>query len=249
MNPTARRTALIVGASSGIGAALARELAARGWRVALASRREALLRDVAASLPHDPVVEVLDVTAPDAAARVESLIARLGRLDLFVYNSGWGEPNAALAPETELRTVAVNVTGFTALTNVVARTFVRQGHGHLVGISSIAGIRGAGIAPAYGASKAYMSTYLEALRGALSQTAPAVFVTDVQPGFVDTAMAKSPARFWVAPVEKAARQIADAIEHREHRAYVTKRWRWVAWVLRAMPDWAWLALQRRAPRS
>lgn len=242
-------TALIVGASSGIGAALARELGARGWRVAIAARRESLLRELAATLPHDPVVEVLDVTAPDAASQVEALIARLGSLDLFVYCSGWGEPNAALAAATELRTVAVNVTGFTAITNVAVQRFVRQGRGHVVGISSVAGIRGAGIAPAYGASKAYMSTYLEALRGALAQAAPAVHVTDVQPGFVDTAMAKSPSRFWVAPVDKAARQIADAIEHRECRAYVTKRWRLVAWVLRVMPDGMWLALQRRAPRG
>lgn len=148
-----------------------------------------------------------------------------------------------------MQTVAVNVVGFTRAVNVAARTFMRQGHGHVVGISSIAGIRGSGIAPAYGASKAYMSTYLEALRGALSRTAPTVHVTDVLPGFVDTAMAKSPARFWVAPVDKAARQIADAIARHERRAIVTKRWRLVAWVLRMLPDRAWLALQGRARRQ
>lgn len=246
----AKPVAIVVGASSGIGRALAKELAARGWRLGLAARREDLLRDLSSELPGGAEVQRVDVTALDEArAALEALIARLGRVDLFVQSSGWGEPNPDLALATEVQTVDVNVRGWVNAVNVAVRTFERQGSGHLVGISSIAGIRGAGVAPAYGASKAFESTYLDALRASFARRLPRVTVTDVVPGWVDTAMAKSPQRFWVAPVDKAARQIADAIGRRERRAYVTKRWRLVAWVLRAMPDGMWLWLQGRPPRS
>lgn len=244
-----RPVAIVVGASSGIGRALAKELAARGWRLGIAARREDLLRDLAAELPGGADVQRVDVTALDEArAGLEALIARFGRVDLFVQSSGWGEPNPELALTTEVQTVDVNVRGWVNAVNVAVRAFERQGTGHLVGLSSIAGIRGAGLAPAYGASKAFESTYLDALRASFARRLPAVVVTDVVPGWVDTAMAKSPQRFWVAPVDKAARQIADAIERRERRVYVTKRWRLVAWVLRAMPDALWLWLQRRGRR-
>lgn len=246
----ARGVAIVVGASSGIGHALAKELAARGWRLGIAARREPLLRELAAGIPGGAPIACVDVTSIEQAReRLEELIARLGgRVDLWVQSSGWGEPNPTLAADIELGTVDVNVRGWVNCVNVAVRAFERQGSGQLVGLSSIAGIRGAGVAPAYGASKAFESTYLEALRASLARRLPAVVITDVLPGWVDTAMAKSPERFWVAPVDKAARQIADAIERRERRAYVTRRWRFVAWVLRLLPDWAWLALQRR-PRA
>ncbi len=245
-----RPVAVVVGASSGIGRALAKELAERGWRLGIAARREELLRELAAQLPGGAEVQRVDVTALDEArAGLEALIARLGRVDLWVQSSGWGEPNPDLTLATEVQTVDVNVRGWVNAVNVAVRAFERQGSGHLVGISSIAGIRGAGVAPAYGASKAFESTYFDALRSSFARRLPRVVVTDVLPGWVDTAMAKSPQRFWVAPVDKAARQIADAITRRERRAYVTKRWRLVAWVLRALPDALWRWLQARPRRS
>lgn len=233
--------ALIIGASSGIGRSLAIQLAAAGYDLALVARRETMLRALAESLPGRAVVECLDIT--DAAAvesRLPSLIRSLGVLDLYIHCAGTGHMNPDLAPAPERETTAVNVDGFLTCVLIVAKILERQGRGHIVGISSVAAIRGNPDAPAYGASKAFMSHYLEALHLRLARGRTPITVTDVQPGFVDTAMAKSPARFWVATPETAARQILTAIFARKRQVYVTRRWRLYAWLMRGIPT-RWLA--------
>lgn len=145
--------------------------------------------------------------------------------------------NPALDWDPEADTIAVNVTGFAALATLALDHFVQRGRGHLVGISSIAAIRGHGEAPAYGASKAFVSSYLRALRHKCAKQRLPVSVTEIQPGFVATAMAKGDGLFWVAPVDVAAHQIVTAIESRKTHAYVTKRWRVIAGVMRILPEW------------
>jgi len=113
--------------------------------------------------------------------------------------------------------------------------FKSQGHGHLVNISSIEGIRGNGLAPSYNATKAYQINYLEGLRLNVSKSKLPIFVTDVRPGFVDTAMAKGEGLFWVAPVKKAADQIYGAIKRKKNVVYVSKRWRLIGYILKAIP--------------
>ena len=104
----------------------------------------------------------------------------------------------------------------------------------MAAITSLGALMGEGSAPAYGASKAYQVIYLEALRSRAKKSKTAITVTDIRPGFVDTNMAKGDGLFWVAPVEKAARQIATAIQRRRKVAYITKRWRLVGFVLRLL---------------
>lgn len=123
--------------------------------------------------------------------------------------------------------------GFTAVAIETMKFFKHQGHGHLVGISSIAALKGNKDAPAYSASKAYISNYLEGLRKSVSKTS--ITVTDIQPGLVDTDMAKGDGLFWVAPKEKAARQIFKVIKKKKKHAYITKRWRIIAWILKLLP--------------
>ena len=108
--------------------------------------------------------------------------------------------------------------------------------GHIVGISSVAAIRGSGNEPAYNASKAFQSNYLQGLRQKFHKLKLPVAVTDVQPGFVDTAMAQGEGLFWVAPPEKAAQQIFNSIRKRRKHVYVTRRWRLIAWLLKILPD-------------
>jgi short-subunit dehydrogenase len=122
------------------------------------------------------------------------------------------------------------------MANVAFKHFLEQSSGHLVGISSIAALRGSGATPAYNASKAFVSNYLEGLRQKASKLKLPITVTDIQPGLVDTAMAQGEGLFWIAPPEIAARQIFDTIKSRRKRAYITKRWRLIAWLLKAMPD-------------
>ena len=113
--------------------------------------------------------------------------------------------------------------------------FKKQGHGHLVNISSVAGIRGNGLAPSYNSSKAYQINYLEGLRLNASKSNSSIHVTDVRPGFIDTAMAKGDSLFWVSPVEKAAEQIYAAIKRKKKLVYISKRWRLISYILKAIP--------------
>ena len=239
---SAPRSAVIVGASSGIGEALARHLAAEGWSLGLAARRvERLVALVAELSAHHAggtfIHRAIDLVDPDAAiATFESLAAGLGGVDLVVVSSGVGHENPGLDWPPEAETVEVNVAGFTAIAVAAMRHFERRERGHLVGLSSLAALHGHGDAPAYGASKAFVSRYLQALRHRVAARGLPIVVTDIQAGFVDTAMAKGDGLFWVAPVDVAARQIADAIRRKRRHAYVTRRWRFVAWLLRLLPD-------------
>ena len=122
-----------------------------------------------------------------------------------------------------------------AVANWAFNFFERQGSGHLAAITSVAAIRGSRQAPAYGASKAYQVNYLEGLRQKATKLKMPIYVTDIRPGFVDTPMARAEEMFWVAPVEKAATQIFNALENKRGVVYITKRWRLVAFVFRMVP--------------
>ena len=139
----------------------------------------------------------------------------------------------------EKETIDTNILGFSAVANTAMHYFMKKGSGHLVGISSIASIRGSNIAPAYNASKAFMSNYMEGLRIKISKINIPITITDIQPGLVDTAMAKGDGLFWVAPPEKAAAQIYKAIKKKKKKAYITKRWAIIALLLKIMPEFVY----------
>jgi len=111
-----------------------------------------------------------------------------------------------------------------------------------VAISSIAGLRGSRIAPAYNASKAYQINYLEGLRQRGKKLGKPIVVTDVRPGFVDTPMAKGEGQFWVAKKEKAAHQIFQMIKQKKDIGYVTRRWRIIAIILKGLPSWVYIRM-------
>ncbi len=230
--------AVIIGASSGIGEELARVMAADGWELGIAARRKDRLDELAASLGGRVEVAGLDVAQPiTAMAALDAFLESLGPVDVVVVNAGIGIPNFKLGWEPEAATIDVNVTGFAAMTNVAVRYFEKQGKGHLVGISSVAALRGGYGAPAYSASKAFVSNYLEAVRVQAHKRKLNLAVTDVRPGYVHTAMTEGQkGMFWVADVAVAARQILSAIKGRRKCVYVTRRWGLVAAVLRVVPD-------------
>ena len=231
------RNAIIIGASSGIGRALAKVLASHGYGVGLAARRTEFLRTLASELQTKTFVKTIDVSKPiEAMAGLRELIAEMNDVELFVISSGTGFVNPKLDWDPESETIAVNVGGFAAIANVAVTHLEARRSGCLAGISSIAAVRGNPDAPSYNASKAFMSNYLQGLRYRFAKLGLPVTVIDVQPGFVDTAMAKADRKFWVASPEKAAEQIFGAIQKRRPHVYVTRRWRIVAWLLKAMPD-------------
>ncbi len=197
-------------------------------------------------MPTKAIVDVVDVVnIEEANQRLSAMFENLGTVDLFIYNSGIGRTNPPLDLAPELDTVNVNVVGFVNAMNVAVKAMERQGHGHLVGISSVVSFRGAGRIPAYGASKAFMSNYLEGLHCRMTALSPSFSVTNVLPGFVETPMTQNAkGKFWVATAEKAAKQIVDAIQAKRRIVYVTKRWRLIAWMMRALPVPLWARIQR-----
>ena len=226
---------IIIGATSGIGRALAKFYAGAGNRVGIAGRREELLESLCAEQPDRFVSRRLDVTEIETVSeKLDELTDELGGLDLLVISSGTGELNPTLDFGVERTTLETNVLGFSAVADWAYRYFEEQRVGHLVAITSLAALLGEAKAPAYNASKAFQANYTEALRSRAKRGSCKITLTEIRPGFVDTDMAKGDGKFWVAPVEKAAKQIARAIQKRRKIAYITKRWRLIGFVLRLL---------------
>ena len=229
------KKAIVIGATSGMGRELAKILAEHEYAVGLVGRRIALLRELQAEIGVQSHVKSFDISSEEAMSLLEELIQEMKGIELVVISAGCGFINPDLDFAKEKETIAVNVSGFAAMANVAFKHFVEQGAGHIVGISSVAALRGSGQAPAYNASKAFVSNYLEGLRQKAHQLGLPITVTEIQPGFVDTAMAQGEGLFWMASPSKAASQIYLAIAHKRNHAYVTRRWRLIAWLLKMIP--------------
>lgn len=227
--------AIIVGASSGIGLEVARLFIQRGWTVGVAARRLDLLQTIGAA-----DVEQIDVTSADAPEKLMQLVDRLGGMDLFFYASGIGKQNRELTPDIELATVETNGLGFTRMIGCAYRYFAQQGRGHIAAISSIAGTKGLGPAPAYSATKAYQNVYLQALEQQANARQLDIRFTDIRPGFVDTALLAGTYHYpMMLKPERVAREIVSAIEHRKHIRVIDWRYRILTALWRRVPRCIW----------
>jgi short-subunit dehydrogenase len=229
-------TAIVVGASSGIGKAIAEELAASGWQVGLTSRKRANLDDMVAALGARAKACVIDLDDPESArAGLRAFAAELGGVDLWVLNAGTGILNRDFAWEPERQTIATNVMGFAAMADAAVHHCIARGEGRIVGISSVAKKRGHPLTASYSGSKAFVSLYLDGLRKYLRRAAPTVSVTEVAPGYIATPLQQFDEAFWVVDAKTAARQIIAAAMARRKHAYVPRRWSFIAALLSLMP--------------
>ena len=231
---------IIIGATSGIGLELAKLFITHGDKVGITGRRCRLLDELESLFPSQVVTECFDVMGNDNIVHLRSLIEKLNGLDLLIYNSGYGDVSESLDWKIDRQTTLTNVNGFAEIVNHTFNYFVKQGTGQIAAISSIAAIRENSQAPAYSASKAYMSMYmaglyLKARRIKRRNPKINIAITDIQPGFVRTKMAKGKGRFWEAPLEKATRQIFTAIYKKKRKVYITRRWALIAWLLKWIP--------------
>jgi short-subunit dehydrogenase len=234
------KKAIVIGATSGIGKSIADMFVRQHYQVGIAGRRLDLLEAAKDRCPDNIVYRQLDVQNSASIEPVcNELVQELGGLDVLVISAGIGEANKHLDSSIENKVIATNIQGFTGVATWGMRYFKNQGYGHLVNISSIAGLRGNGLAPSYNATKAFQINYLEGLRLNAVKSGTQVYVTDVRPGFVDTDMAKGDGLFWVAPVEKAAQQIVEAINSRKQVVYITRRWNIIALLMRVLPYSLW----------
>ncbi len=240
--------ALVVGASSGMGAELVRQLARDGWAVAAVARRqerlEALAEAVVREQPSDPSFGVGPVNtmahdvdhALQADETFTSVVEQLGGLDLMIFAAGVMPSVGREEYNTskDLSMLTTNLGGAIAWCNAAARLFASQRSGTLVGISSIAGARGRKGNPVYGASKAGLDHYLEALRNRLSEVG--VHVCTIKPGFVQTEMTADLNLSGAISAEEAARQILAAARAKKNTRYVPLRWALVAAVVKSIPS-------------
>lgn len=227
---------IIIGGTSGIGEALAYEFAKREYIVGITGRRLHLLKSVTEKIGKNIYNKPMDIRNPkEAQQALEELISDMGGMDIIIINAGVS--NQSLAWLDQKNIIDTNVTGFTAIATTSIEYFAKQGRGHIVGISSITGLRGSRFAPTYAASKAYISNYLEGLRMRFSFNNTPIFVTDIQPGLVDTDLVKH-IKFPIRDKpQDAAKAIVDAVESKDELAYVTKRWRLLALVNKYAPSW------------
>ncbi len=233
------KNAIVFGATSGIGKELVKLLVKDNYKVAITGRRLEELEKLKNEFPNQILVKKNDIQQVDEVERVfNEMVAELKTVDLVVQSSGVGFVNPKLEWNKEEQTINTNVLGVTKLYTLAYNLFKKQQFGHLVGISSIASLRGNRASPVYFASKAYQKSYLESLYlKTKSVKSKKVFVTDIRPGFVDTAMALGDGIFWMVSLEKATKQIYSAIKKKKRVAYLSKRWRLIAIVLKNVPAW------------
>ena len=234
------KKAIVIGASSGIGRELAKILSRNEYVVGVMARRVQLLDELHSEAEGTFVVREIDVADAESAMEIlDKFINEMDGVDLIVISAGTGDINHSLSWPLENQVIKTNVSGFTALVSVAMHHFTKRGFGHLVGISSIAALRGGRESPAYNASKAFESNYLEGLRQKVRKSGLPITITDIKPGFVNTAMAKGDGIFWAAEPGKAAKQIYKAIKRRKSSAYITRRWALVAWLMKLLPGFVY----------
>jgi short-subunit dehydrogenase len=228
-------SAIIIGATSGIGKGVAKILLENNYKIGITGRRTELLKEIKIDNPLI-YIKTIDITETNSAInQLEELANEMGAIDLLIICSSFGEINEKLNFEIEKQTIETNVVGFTCIANWAVHFFEIQKYGHLAAISSIAGIRGNRHAPAYYASKAFQINYLESIRQKAKSLKNPFYVTDIRPGFVDTNMAKGDGLFWVSSVNKASKQIFNAIRNKRKVVYISRRWLLISVILKILP--------------
>ena len=228
--------AIIIGASSGIGMQLAKLMAKNNIELGLTGRRIELLNKLVTELPCKAYAKYMDIAnTQDTMKTLTNLIEEMGNVDLIFVSSGIGHINYDLNWHLEQETINTNVSGTTAIINTAMNYFLNRKSGHLAVISSVASLRGSAESPAYNASKAYIANYIEGMRCKVKKMKLEITVTDIKAGLVDTAMAKGEGLFWVMPLEKATKQIYNALAKKKSEVYVTKRWGLIGFLLKRIP--------------
>ncbi len=229
---------LIIGATSGIGYAIAEELLERGYMVGVSGRRVEKLTPLKERFAQSCFIEQIDITQEDTPQHIDSLIEKMGGVDTFIHSSGIGSSNLELDPEIELRTARTNVEGLIRTTTHLFNHFRRSG-GHIVVISSVAGTRTLGSAAAYSATKRFQHSYVDGLAQLSTLTGSKIHLTDIRPGFVRTPLIEGRTYPMEMDVKYASLKIIKAIERKRRVAIIDWRYRLLVALWRAIPQWLW----------
>ena len=241
-----QRRAIIVGATSGIGLEVAKVLAKKGWLVGIAGRRQELLEQIQQEHQNIVATEQIAVTQSDAPDHLQTLIENLGGMDLYFHSSGIGYQNVELDMERELATVETNAVGMTRMVGAAFHYF--EAHpgqkGQIAVISSIAGTKGLGAAPAYSATKRYVNHYLECLTQLCHiRRLSHISIYDIRPGFVRTALISGSNYPLQLDAAKVAHQIVKKLEQRRAIMTIDGRYRLLVFLWRLIPRGLWVRLR------
>lgn len=251
-----------MGATSGIGQEVARLLAANGYEVGIAGRREERLVQMAQATPGIVTHRQIDVTKEDAPTELYKLIEELGGMDLYFHSSGIGWENVVLDADKELKTVETNGVGFVRMVSAAYNWFAEQradeakqraeGDEQRAGdkerkariacITSIARTRGLGAAPAYSATKRMQAHYLECLSQQARMRHLNIGITDIRPGFVATDLIAGSHFPLQLKAEDVARTIVRAIERGSEVVTIDWRYRLLVAAWQLIPRWLWVRL-------
>jgi len=243
-----RGLAVITGASSGLGAELARQLGAKGYSIGLVARRKELLQELAENLRQQgirvvyAVADVSDTLATKNA--VELCQAEFGPCQLMVANAGIGYPVLAAKFDAKkaVKIVEVNVNGVINAFGAVLADMVERGQGQLVAVSSLAAYRSFPQSHVYCASKSAVNALMEGLR--LELAGRKIYFTTICPGFVKTPMTEGNTISMPLVLEcpEAVSRMVAAIEAKKRVYNFPRRLYWVARLSRVVPEWVWLLI-------
>lgn len=245
--------AIVTGATSGIGMEVAKLLTERGWQVGIAGRRTERLAELQRS--HEGIVchRQIDITSPDAPQLLRQLIGELGGMDLYFHSSGIGWQNNSLDLDKELKTVETNGMGFVRMVDTAFSWFAEHGAStaasaapsrhRIACITSIAGTKGLGAAPAYSATKRFQSHYLECLCQQARMRHLDIAITDIRPGFVKTDLIAGSNYPLQLDAKDVARSIVRAIEKGKSVKVIDWRYAILVSLWRIIPRWLWTRMR------
>lgn len=230
---------VIVGATSGIGLEVAKLCIAEGWHVGAAGRREDALEALRAQAPSQVVTQALDINRDDAPEQLSRLIGKLGGMDIYLHTSGIGSRNVELRPDIEISTLTTNGVGFVRMITAAFGYFRTHGGGQLAVVSSIAGTKGLGSAPAYSATKRMQNTYIDALAQLSHMEKFGIRFTDIRPGFVATPLLHDDRYPMLMQPGPVAARIVNAIKHKRRRVVIDRRYAVFVFFWKLIPEWLW----------
>lgn len=201
-----------------------------------------MLHELKSLAPDLVETERIDITSTDAATSLSGLIDRMDGIDIYLHCSGIGKQNAALEPEIEIRTLRTNGEGFTRMITNVFNYFKQKGKGHIAVISSIAGTKGIGIAPAYSATKRFQNCYLDALEQLSRMQKLNIRFTDIRPGFVATPLLKDDKYPMMMNADTVTLKITQAIKRKKRIVVIDWRYRIIVFFWKLIPHWLWVRL-------
>lgn len=242
MNTTMKK-AIIIGATSGIGYEVTQLLLKKDWILGIAGRRENILKEIQKQAPDRIKTAAIDICSADAPERLRHLIEAIAGMDIYLHCAGIGHQNMKVDTQIELQTLNTNCVGFTRMITYAFHYFQQHGTGHIAIISSIAGTKGLGCAPAYSASKRFQNTYLDAMEQLSYMHHLKIHFTDIRPGFVATDLLNDGKHYpMLMKPEKVATCIVQALEKKKRLVIIDKRYQLLVFLWRLIPACLWKRL-------